>query len=373
MLNYLEKAVQKNPDDPEAYLQLGEIDLQQRRVAAADLLFTKAALLMKTFNKSADRKAKLMPRVYKDLASISEIREDWPVAQQRLEEALKLDPKSVDVIQHIAKSLFQQKKAQEALEKLREAAAIAAAIPDANVLMPEIHLAYFYLQPPFNDTPNAKKWVKAGLEKAPKDKDSRTRLEAARLYVQTGDLDEAKTQSAEALKIDPKSLDAMMLRGMVGLFQEDYAGAVNYLEAAVIQSPGNFDASNNLALALVELKDEPKKKRALEYAAENVKKVQGSQNTQANTQNAAEALSTLGWVLYRIDPVKNLDDADKSLRQAVSTRTFNPDTAYYAAVVALANKRPIEAKALLEQAMKNTMPWPMKTKAKALLEQLSKS
>ena len=87
MLNYLEKAVQKNPDDPEAYLQLGEFDLQQRRVAAADLLFTKAALLMKTFNKSADRKAKLMPRVYKDLASISEIREDWPVAQQRLDDA----------------------------------------------------------------------------------------------------------------------------------------------------------------------------------------------------------------------------------------------------------------------------------------------
>jgi len=155
MLIYLEKAVQKNPDDPEAYLQLGEFDLQQRRVAAADLLFTKAALLMKTFNKSAERKAKLMPRVYKDLASISEIREDWPVAQQRLEEALKLDPKNVEVMQHIAKALFQQKKAQEALEKLRA----AAALPDANVLMPEIHLAYFYLQPPFNDTENAKKWV----------------------------------------------------------------------------------------------------------------------------------------------------------------------------------------------------------------------
>ena len=61
------------------------------------------------------------------------------------------------------------------------------------------------------------------------------------------------------------------------------------------------------------------------------------------------------------------------MRQAVSTNAYNPDTAYYAAVVALANKRPIEAKALLERAMKNTIPWPMKTKAKALLEQLSKS
>ena len=114
--------MQKNPDDPEAYLQLGEIALNQRRFAEADLCFTKAASLMKTFNKSAERKAKLMPRIYSDMAAISEVREDWPVAQQRLEEALKLDPKNVKVMQRIAKALFQQKKAQEALEKLREAA-----------------------------------------------------------------------------------------------------------------------------------------------------------------------------------------------------------------------------------------------------------
>ena len=54
-------------------------------------------------------------------------------------------------------------------------------------------------------------------------------------------------------------------------------------------------------------------------------------------------------MLYRIDPVKNLDEADKFLRQAVGTNAYNPDTAYYAAVIALANKRPIEAKALLER------------------------
>jgi tetratricopeptide (TPR) repeat protein len=370
MMMYLEKAVQKNPDDPEAYLQLGEIALNQRRFAEADLCFTKTASLMKNFNKSADRKNKLMPRIYSDMAFISEVREDWPTAQQRLEEALKLDPKNVQVMQRIAKSLFQQKKAQEALEKLRA----AAAIPDANTLMPEVQLAIFYMQ--FNDPDNAKIWIKKALEKAPKDKDSRTRLEAAKVYLQTGkdgDLDEAKTQAADALKIDRKSLEALMLRGIVSLFQEDYSGAVTFFEEANMQSPSNFEATNNLALSLVELKDESKKKRALEYASENVKKTQGSEKTQANQQNAAEAVSTLGWVLYRIDPVKNLDDADKLLRQAIGTNVYNPDTAYYAAVVALANKRPEEAKRLLTRAVQNTTPWTMKKKSKELLEQLNKS
>ncbi len=372
MLLYLEKAVQNNPDDPEAYLQLGEISANQRRVAEADLCFIKAASLMKNFNKSAERKNKLMPRIYSDLAAIAEMREDWPVAQQRLDEALKLEPKNVNFMQRKAKALFQQKKAQEALEQLRA----AAAVPDAKVLMPEVQLAIFYLQ--FGDPDQAKSWIKKALEKAPKDKDARTRLEAAKLYLQTGkegDFDEAKTQAAEALKIDRKSLEALMLRGMVSLFQEDYAGAVTYFEEAVMQSPSNFEATNNLALALVELKDDSKKKRALEYASENVKKTQGSQNTQANAQNAAEAISTLGWVLYRIDPVKNLDDADKLLRQSIGTNVYNPDTAYYAAVVALANKRPEEAKRLLNRALQSNsnIPWTMKKKAKALLEQLNKS
>jgi Tfp pilus assembly protein PilF len=365
VLMFLEKAVQKSPEDPEAYLQLGEIDLNQRRVAAADLLFTKAAELLKKFNKSAERKNAMMPRVFSDLAAVAEIREEWPTAQQRLDECLRLDPKNAMVMQRIARSLFQQKKAPEAYEKLKQAKAA-----DEKVLTPELILAKLYLG--FNNPTEAKKWVTEGLKNA--SKDLATRLEAARIYVQTGqqgDLDEAKTQAAEALKLDSKSLDALMLRGVIGLFQKDYAGAVSYFEQAAIMSPSAFPATNNLALALVELKDPAKQRRALEYASENVKKTQG-QGNQQNPQNVAEALSTLGWVLYRIDSTKNLDDADKLLRQAVGTNAYNPDTLYYAAVVAEANKRPEEAKRLLTQAMKTTAPWTMKTEAKVKLEQLNR-
>ncbi|MBQ2683471.1 MAG: tetratricopeptide repeat protein [Thermoguttaceae bacterium] len=39
----LEKAVEENPDDPEAYVLLGEIALNQGELTAADLLFQKAS------------------------------------------------------------------------------------------------------------------------------------------------------------------------------------------------------------------------------------------------------------------------------------------------------------------------------------------
>jgi hypothetical protein len=46
---------------------------------------------------------------------------------------------------------------------------------------------------------------------------------------------------------------------------------------------------------------------------------------------------------------------------------------YYAAKIAAANKRPEEAKAFLNRALKNTTPWTTKADAKAFLEQLNKN
>jgi cytochrome c-type biogenesis protein CcmH/NrfG len=73
-----------------------------------------------------------------------------------------------------------------------------------------------------------------------------------------------------------------------------------------------------------------------------------------------------------MNPIKNLEDADKVLRQALTTGPANPDTLYYAAVVAVANKHADDAKTLLKEAMKSTVPWTMKGKAKELLDQLNK-
>ena len=116
---------------------------------------------------------------------------------------------------------------------------------------------------------------------------------------------------------------------------------------------------------MVESKEDSKKNRALNYAEQNVK------NTD-KTNNAAEAVSTFAWVLYKMDPTKNLDQADKIMSQVVNGGTLNPDTAYYAAVIAAAKERPEEAKGLLKQALKSTGPWSMKTDAKKLYEQLNK-
>jgi tetratricopeptide (TPR) repeat protein len=346
----LETAVQKNPDDPEAYILLAQMALRDRRVTEAELLLMKANAVLAKFDKNPKKKETLAPVVAGGLAQVYQSREDWATARKYLESWLKMDAKNGQAIQRLAYVLFQQKDPQGALNKLKEAKSV-----DAEAMTPEATLAVFYQQ--FGDKENAKKWMDQALTQAPKD--LRTQLVAAQLALENGQFEDAQNRATDALRIDMNSLDAKNIRGLVALFKKDYKNAEAYFEAAVLKSPSNFSASNNLALALVEQKDETKKRRALEYARDNVQK----------NQKSVEAASTYGWVLYKLGQTA---EADKVLQAAIATRNFMPDTAYYAAVVASEQGRKEEAKQLLKAALKSTSPFTMKQEATSLLEQLNK-
>lgn len=345
----LEKAVTGNPDDPEAFIILGDFALRERRYTEASLLYERADSLLKKFEKSAKRKGILQPRAFSGLAAVSEAREDWPAAQKYLDAWLKLDAKNSTAMQRLARTLFQQKKASESLQMLKDAAKA-----DPQVLNPEAQLARFYEL--YGDPTNAKKWMKYALQKEPKD--LRTRLVAAQWALETDQLETAQEHASAAMQIDPKSLDAKILRGVISLFQKDYKGAELYFESAHLQSPGNFAATNNLALALVEQPDENKKRRALEYAEANARQF----------PRVAEAGSTYGWVLYRLGKI---DEAEQVLAKVAGSGSLSPDTAYYIARISVDRNRKDDAKQLLQQALKTTAPFAQRQEAQALLTKLT--
>jgi tetratricopeptide (TPR) repeat protein len=364
VLQALETGIQKNPDDPEAYVILAQLALHDRRVTEAELLLGKASTLLPKLDKNPKRKEVLAPAVVSGQAQVYQAREDWATAKKYLDQWLKLDPKNSQALQQLASVLFKQKDVDGALAKLKEAKAA-----DAKVLTPEAILALYYQQSG-GDTDkekkdskdNAKKWMAAALTKAPDDLD--TQLYAAQLSLANGQLEDAQNRAAAALRINPGSLDAKKIRGVVALFQKDYSAAERYFESAHLKSPDDFAAKNNLALALAEQKDESKKRSALGYATDNVQQYQ-------KTANSVEAASTYGWVLYKSN---KLDDADKALQAAIQASGGNPpqDTAYYAARVASEKNRKEEAKTLLKYALKNPTPFTMRPEAAALLEELNK-
>ena len=203
-----------------------------------------------------------------------------------------------------------------------------------NVLTPEAILGQFYEQ--YGDHKNAEKWMGYALEAAPEDLP--TRLLVGQWALQTsrepGQLDVAKKNAEKAMQIDPKSSKSQMLRGVVALFQKDYGVAEDCFGNALLQSPKNTDASNNLALVLCEQSDDAKKDRALQYADENVRL----------SNRSPQSLSTYGWVLYRLG---RRDAAEQVLTSVAQAGPMSPDLAYYLAQVYYDRDRKTDAKTCL--------------------------
>jgi Tfp pilus assembly protein PilF len=307
----------------------------------------------------------LQPQILAGLAMTSSARSDWAEAQKKLEAWLQLEPESAPAMQQLAQNMLQQKNEQAALDYLVKATKI-----DSKLVPPEAFLAQFYARN--NQQDKAKQWIVAALNAKPKD--LRTRLLAAQWAFETVPtltpdkraerMADAKKQAEAAVKLDPQSVDAQYYRGLIALFQKDYATAEEYFQNAHLLSPKDFRVSNGLALALIEQKADEKRQRALEYADDNARKY----------PKQAEALSTYGWVLYKLG---RLDDADKVLRNAISVSGggISADTAYYLA--RLLKKRggaqnEKAAKEWLDRALESPVPFQNRDDAQALLEELKK-
>ncbi len=379
---FLERAVAETPGDPEAYAILGAMALRAGQTTEAQLLLSKAETLLANFSGDDERKKTLQKRVLDGLAAVAQTRarvfdsqaksdrnasrdeeakqarakakEFWTTTKEYLDAWLKLDAKNAAAMQRLGIAMFQMDLAKEAFPQLE-----AAKKENDKLLTPSATMALLYEQAGAHD--QAKQWMDYALKPEQGGNDLNTRLTAGQWAIDTGDIVFAKEQADAALAIDDEHLGSMMLAGVVALWQSDFSGAERYFKLAMLKEPNRFGPKNNLALALCEQDDNAKKKLARDYAAKN------AQDFQQNGQYAANALSTYGWVLYKLGGAK---EADKVLRQLISKtggQGISSDTWYYFAQVAFDLGRKDEAKRVLESVLKRKTPFSRRKDAEALL------
>jgi superkiller protein 3 len=346
--NWLQQTVTEAPEDPEAYLILADLDFQEGRWAQADSLYQGTLERLKAFQGNTQRKSEMTRRALMGIAAVAEVRGDWSKAQENLEAVLADDPDHSGALQQLARVLFRQDQADLALEKLRQAAQAAE-----GSLVPEVVLAQLYQQK--GDRENAFKWMSAAINANPRDPD--TRVAAAQWALAIGQLKQAREQADAALTLKADSLDAQVLRGAIAMFSEDYPTAVKFFQKASLQAPGNFSASNYLALALASTDDMGQKSQAFTLAENNVRKY----------PSEPEAYSTLGWTLYRTG---RFDDAQRAFSTAASMGRLGPHTAYFWAKLNADRGRKEEAIRLLEGSLTTSGPFFVREQAEDLLEQL---
>ena len=350
----LEDTVVKFPKDPEPYLMMGDLAFQDRRVTDADVLFAKAKQVTADYTENAKRKRDFDIRYNAGSAAVAEARKQWETAQTHLTEWLTLDPDNASAHQRMGIVLFQLADPKKALEQFSEAKKL-----DPKAVQPELAMARLYDDAKKKDI--AKKLIEAAIVAAPKD--PAVLLAAAQWYLGQNDLDRAKAIADDSIKLDGKSLEGKVVRGAIARVSRDYVTAEKFFNEAHVQSPGNFPASNSLALVLIESESKEMQQRALEMAEANAA-MHGEKSSQQ-----VNALTTLAWVYYKLG---RREDAEKILSQITQNNALTTDGAYYVSKLLSDRGEKDRAKKILEEVLANEAMFATRADATELLAKLKK-
>ncbi|MFM7135811.1 MAG: tetratricopeptide repeat protein [Planctomycetota bacterium] len=351
----LEQTVVKFANDPEAYLMLADLAFQDRRVTDSAVLFERATELSTAFEENSKRKRDFEIRCNAGTAAVAEARQQWAAAQKFLQAWIALDPDNAGAHFRLGNVLFRLDQEQAALAEFQEARKL-----DANALQPELALARLHDEDGQKDV--AKKWIESALKAAPDN--AAVLLASAQWYLGQNDLKTAQSIAERVLTQDPKSLDGKVVRGVIARVARDYATAEKFFNDAHLQSPGNFAASNSLALVLIESESKEAQQRALEMAEANAARYR------ENSPHQVNALTTLAWVYYRLG---RREDAEKILDQIARNNALTSDGAYYVAKLLSDRGEKDRAKAILEQVLTNEAVFATRPDAMDLLKTLKGS
>ena len=204
-------------------------------------------------------------------------------------------------------------------------------------LVPELVMAALYEKK--GETEKTESWFQAG-EKAQSDNAERIRLEYVRWLLRQNRADDAKAQASKQRPSEARLRDFQYMIAMSERMKGNFGSSEKILEALHVQNATNFQVANQLALVLIESKDQGKQARALLLATRNLKAA----------PKAKDAITTLAWVKHRLGDTTEAEQLfDLVLRGGQASR----DTAYYVANVKRALKKQSEADLLLGAAKKS--------------------
>lgn len=377
----IEVAVTKQPSDPEAYVVLAELNLQNSCITEAEALFDKGSALNVKFTGSEKRKGEIQKRILIGQAQVLAVRGKNDKAIETLNSVLKADEKNIGALNMLGLICFNTDNFDGAIDAYTKAREI-----QPNLLLPEARLAMMCQQKGTDESKKqAAKFMKDAIAKATSD--PQTRLVAAQWSLTIGKAQQAaqqadyaiqlltqkKTENAEDAFINALFLEANQLRGVIALYEKDFAAAEKYFGVVLADSPSNFAATNNLALALCEQTDQAKQKKAVEYAQVNIDRFQ---------QQQPEVFSTAAWVMHKMGKYQECAQLIQRYVQQTNGQ-MSPDTAYYLAAnldkmsdsmedaeaKTNAKKQALE---IVTKTLENPNPFVMRPEAEALKAKLAK-
>jgi tetratricopeptide (TPR) repeat protein len=347
----LEQATAENVDHPENYLLWGTVALQEDRTSDAAVHFEKAVGLVKSGKWSEERRRLFLIDYHAGMTAVAERRKDWATAKTALSAWLALAPKQGGARQRLGAVLFRLEQPQEAYEELLRAAQDEPGLEPAAIFMAKLYTER-------KDLSKAASWMETALKQGPND--PKVLLGYATWLLDQNQAEQAKSYADAVAKLDPDSADIKGVRGLIAWHLKHYEEAENLFQALFLDSPGNFPASNQLVLALIEQPAAAKRRRALQLAEMNARLYPKS----------GAALGTLGWVYFCQG---KLEEAEQTLSQALAAGSTSPEIAYFLGrVLAERGSRAEEARRWFKAALDASGRFAFRKEAEEWLERLKK-
>ncbi|WP_197170877.1 tetratricopeptide repeat protein [Novipirellula aureliae] len=138
--------------------------------------------------------------------------------------------------------------------------------------------------------------------------------------------------------------ERLVLQAMAKRMNGDFSGAIEILSPIHQQNPTQLTVGNEMALAMIESKDERLRSRALQIAQLMVR----------NNPNRTDCWATLGWVQFRLGDITSAKD---SFSRAVSGGGISRDTAWHLSQLQSQLGNQEQAEQLLESAKVSKGPF----------------
>lgn len=318
----LERVAITQQDRPDVRYVFAEIALSQRRYfdawthaqAGVDVLASKST----TPRPWSDGYAKHMGvQLLRTKARIADARGDWETSAKLLTTLRDGGDESAEVAIALGKAAFYLDDPDTAINHFRNAAKA-----DENVMLAELMMAALYEQN--NNVEQTEAWLSGKKSKANPSVDGTQaetiRAEYVRWLLRQNRPADARTQATLSRPSEANRRDFEYLVALADRMSGRFDASEKILSALHQDDATNFAVANQLALVLIESDDEGKRGRALQLATRLVK----------SNPKSSDAISTYGWVLYRLGDASESMEVFSALMQGGQ---LSRDAAFYLAQV----------------------------------------
>jgi tetratricopeptide (TPR) repeat protein len=345
-LSVLESHLTTNPNDADAYKCMAEVAMISGRWTDAWLQLEKAGSLMEGMQYSVARKQSFVIDLTRLRAEAAERRQDLTLSAKLFAELEKLQPKEGFPIWSQGRLKIAAGDLDGGITLLKKAKQLTPTLPQ-----PELAVALEQLGR--KDSAKAESWFKDGIRA------KETSTEANWIQYLKFLIDEDRASEAKGLieKAPPefqKSRDMKLLKALSHRYLNEDAEAEKLFSELHQANPDDLDAADQLALVLVETRDEGKRARAGQISESNLRQA----------PNVEKVAATAAWVKFKTGSV---DVADNLLGQIVKGGRISAQTLYYSAMLLKARGKTAEAMQFLKAAVDAPGSFPQKKAAKAEL------